>query len=69
MPLSYPSGIQWYVVPASVARWQRMIIFFASLVSIRAVAAEVDVDDVAVAVKGFSLILQEGSKIYFILYL
>jgi len=46
-----------------------MIIFFASLVSIRAVAAEVDVDDVAVAVKGFSLILQEGSKIYFILYL
>jgi hypothetical protein len=34
-----------------------------------AVAAEVDVDDVAVTVKGLSLILQETSKIYIILYL
>ena len=46
-----------------------MIIFFVSLVSIHAVAAEVDVNDVAVTVKGLSLTLQETSKIYLILYL
>ena len=46
-----------------------MIILFASLVSIRAVAVEVDVNDVAVTVKGLSLILQETSKIDLILYL
>jgi hypothetical protein len=40
---------------------------FASFVSIHAVSAEVDVDDVAVTVKGLSLILQETSRIYIIL--
>jgi len=46
-----------------------MIIFFASLVCIRAVAAEVDVVDVVVTVKGLSLILQKTSKINLVLYL
>jgi len=46
-----------------------MIIFFVPLVSICAVAVEVDVEDVALAVKGLSLILQETSKTDLILYL
>jgi hypothetical protein len=38
-------------------------------VTIRAVAEEVGVDDVAVTVNGLSLILQETNKIYLIVYL
>jgi len=46
-----------------------MNIFFASLVFFCGLAAEVDVGDVTVTVKGLPLILQETSKFYLILYL